>query len=298
MGNHLCAQGESFVEHLPHGLETGRAEDQGRTIVWVAEPQLTEQLRANEGLAQPHDVSDVAAVVGVDHRQAAAYCVQLEVGQLLSALRYQIGRADVGVVQFVEGLQIDMVRWSLGDGPGAFQLDGQHLADVLGVLPEGVEPLAQGRHLGVAGDAHVQLGVAAEPGQGQVGRADHRRARLSVVVVPTQVGLGVERAAAVRPHLRQTRSHQVAKQRHRPLGLAGLGQQGDAGGDALHRLASDGLPLATLHHSVGLQLRSQRLRLLKTQGHRFKHRPVGAAHQDSHLVQTGQSCRPRPRTRT
>ena len=116
------------------GLETGRAEDQGRAVVRVAEPQLAEQLPADEGLAQTDDIADVAAAVGFDHRQAAAHRVQLEVGQLLRALRHQIGCADVGVVQPVEGLQVDVVPRGLGDGPGALQLGGQDLADVLGVF--------------------------------------------------------------------------------------------------------------------------------------------------------------------
>ena len=167
----------------------------------VADPQLAQQFRADKCLAQAHHVADVAAAVGVDHRQAPAHRVQLEVGQFLGMLGHQLGSQYVGVVQLVERLQVDVVRRSLGDGPRTLQLDGQHLADILRVLPEGIEPLAQGSHFGVAGYANVQLGVSAESGQGQVGRAHHRGAGLGVVVVPAQVGLGVEGAAPVGPHL-------------------------------------------------------------------------------------------------
>jgi len=43
--------------------------------------------------------------------------------------------------------------------------------------------------------------------------------------------------------------------------------------------------LAAAHRAVRLQLRLERLRLLKAQGHLLHHLSVGASHQDAHLLQ-------------
>jgi len=123
VGDHLGAQGEALVERLPHGLEARRTEDERGPVVGVADPQLAQQFGADEGLAQTDHISDVAAAVDIDHGQAAAHPVQLEVGQFLRALGRQLRGADVGMVQLVESLQVYVVRRRPGDGPGALQLD-------------------------------------------------------------------------------------------------------------------------------------------------------------------------------
>ena len=66
VGNNCGSQRELFVEVLPHGLESGGTEDERRTVVrGSSDPELAQQLRAYERLAKTHDVSDIAAAVGL-----------------------------------------------------------------------------------------------------------------------------------------------------------------------------------------------------------------------------------------
>ena len=159
------------------------------------------------------------------------------------------------------------------------------------------EPCAQRRHLRVAGDPHVELGVAAEPGQREVRRPHHRRARLGVVVVPAEVRLGVQRAAPVGPHLRPARGHHLAQQRHRPFRLGCLRQQRHRARDPVDGVLGDGRALPPLHQLVGVQPRPQRRRLLQVRGHRLEHLAVGAAHQNAHLLQPRQLAADGPEAR-
>ena len=169
VGHDLGAETEAFVEDLPHGSQRSRTQDERRAVGRVAHSQLPQQFRADECLAQAHDVADVAAAVGFDHGQAAAHGIKLEVGQLLSTRRdRQRAAADFCVVELVEGLQIDVIRWCLRQRPRPLQLRHQRPADVLRVVPQGVKPVPQRQHFGVAGDPYVQLGVAREPSQRQV----------------------------------------------------------------------------------------------------------------------------------
>ena len=97
----------------------------------------------------------------------------------------QVGTAaHIGVVEFVQRLEIDMVRRRFRQRPRASKLSYEWVSDVDRFIPQRLEPVAQRRHFGVAGNAHIQFGVAAKARQREIGRADDRRARLGVVIVP------------------------------------------------------------------------------------------------------------------
>ena len=66
---------------------------------------------------------------------------------------------------------------------------------ILGLVPEIVKPLAETLMVLVAVDDHVQLGVVAEAGEGEVGGSDHGDAVLVIALsIVENVGLGVEAA--------------------------------------------------------------------------------------------------------
>ena len=195
---------------------------------------------------------------------------------------------DVGVVKLVEGLQIDVVRRRLGQGPRPFQFRYQGSADVLRVSPQVVEPVPQRGHFFIAGHANVELGVASEPGQREIGRADHRRSGFGVVVVPAQVRLGVEGATQVGSNLHLARGHHVPQLGHRSFRSLLLGESGDSLGDPCDGLLGYLVSLAAPNQCVRIQTGLQRLLLLEPHGNLLQHLPVGAPHQDAHLAQPRQ----------
>ena len=110
----------------------------------------------------------------------------------------QVGTAaHIGMVEFVQRLEIDMVRRRVRQCPRAPKLRYEGVADVRGFIPQRVESVAQRRHFGIAGNAHIQLGIAGKARQREIGRADDRRAPLGVIFVPAQVRLSVERAFGI-----------------------------------------------------------------------------------------------------
>ena len=201
------------------------------------------------------------------------------------------------MVELVEGLQVDVIRRRLGQRPRDLQLELQLLADVLRVFPEGIEPLVQRPHLGVAGHTHVELGVAAEAGQCEVRGADDRRSWLSVVAVPAEIRLGVKRALSVRPHLRLARGDHVAQRSNGVLRLSGLRQQFHAFRDAANGILCDGEPVAPLHKAVGIQSRLESVGLLQSRRDHLNHLTVGAADENADLVELGQLGTHRAETR-
>ena len=76
-------------ESVPHGDQASRANDKGRTIVGITLLQLAKQFGADKRLPQAHHVRDVATAVVAYHVQPSPDCVQLEVGQVLLASRFQ-----------------------------------------------------------------------------------------------------------------------------------------------------------------------------------------------------------------
>lgn len=165
----------------------------------VTHAQLAQQFGAAVGFAQSHYIADIAAAVLFYHTQPAADRVQLKVGDLNGMLGLgQVGTAaHIGVVEFVQRLEIDMVRRRVRQRPRVPKLRYEDVADVGRFILQRVEPVAQCRHFGIAGNAHIQFGIAAKARQREIGRADDRRARLGVIFVPAQIRLGVERAFGI-----------------------------------------------------------------------------------------------------
>lgn len=151
--------------------------------------------------------------------------------------------------------------------------------------PQPLEPAAQLSHLGVAGDAHVEFGVAAEAGQGEVGGADDGRAGLGVVAVPAQVGLGVQHTLGVRLDFQAAGGDEVAQARHAGCGIVVLRQARHALADGARRLCAERRPRATPHQVVAVHPRLQRLGLLQPAGHLVERRFVGAADHHAYLIQ-------------
>ena len=191
----------------------------------------------------------------------------------------------------MQRLEIHVIGRRAVQRPGAIELGQQRLADVLRVAPQVLEPVAQRRHLGVAGHAHVQLGIAGETRQRKVGRSNHCRARLGVVGIPAQVRLRVQRSARICAHLHFAGINHVPQAAHRSLRAVVLGQHRHAVRDALHGPLCNPLPLAPREQVVGVQSRPERLRLRQAQRHLLEHPPVRAAHQDAHPLQPGQVVR-------
>ena len=296
VGDDLRAQPEHFVDAPPHGNKPRGGENHRRRLVRIGEPQLAQNLRADERLAQPDHVADVAAAVRLDHRQRAARGVHLEIRQ---ARRRRHGRrggldcAQLVAIKLVQRLQIDVIRRRPRERPRALQLREQRFAYIFRIVPQRIEPALELRHLGVAGDADVQLGIAGEAGEREVGRPDDRRARLGVIVVPAQIRLRVERASEIRADFHAPDGDHVAQSSHGALGLGGLRHVGDAFSDAVDRLARQPGALAAPNERICVQPRPQRLRLLKPGGDLIHHAPVGSADQHANLIQPRQIVRHR-----
>ena len=106
-----------------------------------------------------------------------------------------------------------------------------------------------------------------------------------MVVVPTQVRLGVGRASQIGVQLHSSLRHHVPQFRHCGFRALFLRQDGHALSDARHGLMGDLGPLAAPDQRVRVQLCPQRLGLLKAEGDLFQDLPVGASNEDPHLVQ-------------
>ena len=269
---------------MPQQLRSERG-----AVVRVAHAQLPQQLRSDKRLAQPDDVADVAAAVLLDHPEAAFDRVHLEVGEGLAPNRQrQVSTANLRGVELVEGLQVDVVRRRGRQRPRTVQFGHERIADVFGLGPQVVKPLLERRHLRIAADANVQLGVALEPREREVGRAHHRRPRFGMVVVPAEIGLGVQRAAKVGADLHLALGDQIAQCLHGRFGSLLLRQCGDTVPDVVHRLLRDTYPLPPLDEGVGLEAGAKGGCLLEACRDLFEHMLVGATHEDADLQQARQ----------
>ena len=164
-----------LVVVLPH-LHQGRGADDERPDP-VAALELFDDGRADVGFAQAHHVGHKAAAVALDHLHRPADSLLLELcqdgGDVVAPQETgRIGTLQLVADQFVEGLEIDLVRRHLGQGPGATQFLHQMGLKVLGVGPQVVEPAAQLGVVGVAVDQDVEFGVGGDAREGKVTGAD------------------------------------------------------------------------------------------------------------------------------
>ena len=272
---------------MPHWSQRRRADDERVAGFGFNGLKLLQNLGADESFAQADHVANVAAAVFGDDVQAALDGVQLEVGQLGATPAGLDNRAaGFAVVEFVEGFEINIVRLGFGHRPGMVELGQGQLGDVGGVLPEVFEPGVQfGDFASVKAD--IQLGVAREPGQGEVGRPDNGRALDGHPVVMADVGFGVQPLFEVGADFQPAGGDEVANAGYALLFAVRLRRTAGGAAHLPGQFSAQLVALGAADGRMRRQVFAQGVVVVDGGGYVVQDCPVGASHQDADFGDAG-----------